>query len=714
MAIDRIFSFFLLMALLSCAAERPLIPPPLDLPAKVVKHDMLKTVDVAPEVGLTLSISETPKPPDRKKAQAGEAAQPQSVQAEAANISLLAEQMPLPSLIQMVYGAILKKNVNIDPAVNARTDLVTIRTGTLQTPTQVADMIRLLLKSYGVAVIDIGGLIRIVPDNANLGYLPEIRRGYALPETPLPMRPIFQLVELQAVRNADVSGWIKTMFGDKVKMQDDQTRNAILLNGQSSDVMAALEAIQVLDQPFMKGRQSVRISPVFWSAEDLTRKMVDILQAEGYNAGSTAPFTWSVTVLPIPAIGGLILFCGDKALLDHAVGWATELDKPNERGGGKGLFSYQAKYTDADALAKTLQQLLNGNVATPVAAGKIPVVASRVVVDQPSNTLIIQGGEDYSQIRSLLLTLDKPAKQALIEVTVAEVNLTEDYQLGVEWMLNQSKSGGNSMVAGTLGGLAIGSSGFNYSLLGNGGDIKVLLNALASSNRATVLSSPRIVARSGESATIQVGQEVPIITSQQVSPGTNTGGSTTTTSTTVPQSIQYRTTGVILNVKPVIHSDDQVALEISQEVSAAALTATGVSNSPTFSTRKVQTKLSLKNGATVLLGGLISGDKSDGDAGIPGLKDVPLLGQLFRNSLVKNRRTELIVLITPYIIGDDHDAEEITKAFKKQLGSWANQTALPAPLTRKPADGGALVAKSRIDLPTKGVEPASPKAEKPM
>jgi len=116
-----------------------------------------------------------------------------------------------------------------------------------------------------------------------------------------------------------------------------------------------------------------------------------------------------------------------------------------------------------------------------------------------------------------------------------------------------------------------------------------------------------------------------------------------------------------------------VDLDISQEVSAAQSTNTGVNTSPTFSTRKVQTKLSLKNGATVLLGGLIANNQSQGNAGIPLLKDIPLLGHLFRTDTEKSDRTELIVLITPYIIADDNDAEAVTTAFRSQLGEWAQQ-----------------------------------------
>ena len=301
-------------------------------------------------------------------------------------------------------------------------------------------------------------------------------------------------------------------------------------------------------------------------------------------------------------------------------------------------------------------------------------------VDLGSNSLIFTGqSEDFESIRSLLQTLDKPAREALIEVTVAEVTLSDNSQLGIEWLTNEAGlGGGRSYTGGTLGGLSIGTAGFNFRLFDKVGDLRLVLNALASSNRATILSSPRVVARNGETAIIQVGQEVPIISSQQVA----TTGTTpaTTTTTTVPQSIQYKNTGVILSVKPVIHSGDRVDLDVTQEVSTAQATTTGVSTSPTFSTRKVQTKLSLRNGATVLLGGLMSTNKSDGNAGIPLFKDIPLVGQLFRTDTGKNDRTELIVLITPYIIEDDIDARAVTEAFRKRLGAWAQE---PLPDTRR-------------------------------
>ncbi|MBP7493145.1 MAG: type II and III secretion system protein [Rhodoferax sp.] len=192
---------------------------------------------------------------------------------------------------------------------------------------------------------------------------------------------------------------------------------------------------------------------------------------------------------------------------------------------------------------------------------------------------------------------------------------------------------------------------------------------MANSNRARVLSSPRIMARNGEAATIQVGQEVPVITSQQTTAATGSTG--------ILQSVQYRNTGVILKVKPIIHAGDRIELEVSQEVSSAQSTTTGVASSPTISTRKVDTKLTLRDGATVLLGGLMSSNQTNGDSGIPFLKDVPAVGQLFRVNTDNTTRTELIVLITPYIISDDKDAQAITDAFRSRLGDWAQDAPLP-------------------------------------
>lgn len=663
-----------------CASEQGFIPPPLAIEKREAVAGTVQAQAAAVQPFAT-AVEQTPKPPLPSRSVAGKGAPSSSVLEEKADITLSFDQIPLPSFVQVVYGSILKWNFSVDPQVFGRTDLVTLRTGQAQTPTEVAETARMLLKSYGVAVTDMGGgFYRIVPDSALKGYAPEIRRGRALPEVPLPLRPIFQLVELEAVRSGDVSQHLRTMFGQRITVQEDATRNALMISGQSDDVTAALEAVHVLDQPLMKGRNSVRINPVLWPAEELARRLNEILTTEGYGVGTSANLNVPVILLPIQAVNAIIVFAHDQAVIDHVVKWAKDLDRPiASRGAGSNYFTYHVRYTDAQELSKTLQELLSGapvSTQAAIPAGAVvvgptptPRRSSRVVVNPATNSLIFQGNADeYTQLLGLMRELDKPAKAALIEVTVAEVSLDDKHQLGIEWAFGDAAAGGLS--GGTVGGLGIGSGGLTIKRLNSALDVRMVLNALATNNRAKILSSPRIVARNGETATIQVGDEVPIITSQQTTPTTaGTGG--------ILQTVQYRNTGVILRVRPTIHSGDRIDMDVAQEVSSASSTTTGVSSSPTISSKKVETKLSLKDGSTVMLGGLISIDESQNESGVPLLKDIPGIGQLFRTNSDTNRKRELIVLITPYVINDDYDAQSITEAFRKQLGPWAQSGVQP-------------------------------------
>lgn len=682
----RVLTLAVLVAILSSCA----VPPP-RLPEKLAVPASPPDAPVSAGIALTKSTTLSERMPSLPEVAAGKPPLPPVATPpldDKAEISLNFEQVPLTTFINVVYSELLKRPVNIDPALMSRRDLVTVRTPTQQTPTQIENTARLLLKSYGIAALDVGGLIRVIPDNASVGYLPEIRRGAALPETPQPLRPLFQLVELQAVRQTEVVSWLRSMFGDRVKMQEDAIRNAILLSGTSDNLHAAIEAIRVLDQPVMHGRASLKITPAFWSADELAKRLNEVLAAEGY-AMPPANFSplsggirYPVLLLPIAPINSLLVFANSDDVMAHVKEWAEKLDQPTNRPSGTGYFTYTAQNTTAENLADTLNALLRspgGPVATPApgaspASGAAKATApitptalersGRVVVDKANNALIFQTtNEDFAQLSGLLRTLDRPSKSALIEVAVAEVKLTEDSQFGVDWLIKEAGIGGG--IAGTLAG---GGAGLKFTRVDSAGDVRLLVNALASSNRATILSTPRIMARNGETATIQVGDEVPIITSQQ-----STLDSTTDATTGILQTVQYRNTGVILRVKPTIHSGDMVDLDVNQEVSTAQVTETGVNNSPTIATRKLDTKLSLRNGSTILLGGLISTDHSSGNAGIPLLKDIPGLGKLFGKDNSHEIRTELVVLITPYIVNDGKDAQAITEAFRAILTQWAQE-----------------------------------------
>ncbi|TMJ59578.1 MAG: type II and III secretion system protein [Alphaproteobacteria bacterium] len=229
--------------------------------------------------------------------------------------------------------------------------------------------------------------------------------------------------------------------------------------------------------------------------------------------------------------------------------------------------------------------------------------------------------------------------------------------------LQRVGTGPNVSPAG--GGIPIGATGFNYVLLNGVGDVRVILNAFAQNNHLSVLSTPRVLAKSGSEARIEVGTEVPVITSQG---STNTIQNAGTTG--ILQSIDYRKTGVLLTVRPVIHSGNRIELTVSQEVSAALPNSTPGISSPLIQNRNISTDLTLSDGQTVMIGGMISESRTADDTGVPYLKDVPGLGLLFRNQSLTRERTELLVFITPYVISNDIDSVAITEQFRGQMRAW--------------------------------------------
>lgn len=626
-----------------------------------------------------------PKPPEAPAAAAAPATTPPPPTAASGDKILLnLENERLPAFIQVVFGNILKRSFTVAPQVAARTDLITVRAAAPQSREQVEDLARKVLLSYGVVTADLGGgVLRFVPNDAQTGILPEIQRGRAMPETPLAMRPVFQLIELSAVRNTDVSTWLKSIFGTRLTtVVDDPSRNAILITGSPEDVRAAMQAIAVLDQPSLRGRASLRLNPSLMSVDELARRLSELLTAQGYSVSTSASQAAPVLLFPVSTLNALFVFAVDPRMLDYVGKWADELESRASGGSGPGYVSYQVKNTDAQGLAKVLQELLSSPAGIQQGQGGAAAAAAalggrRVVVNPTTNTLIVAGaGIDRAQILGLMRDLDRPARAVLIEVMVAEVRLTGGLTLGVEFAFTDTSSSG-TIVGGTLNNMGIGNAGLVVNFFNSAGALRARLNALATDNRARILSTPSIVARNGEQASVQVGDEVPIVTSNQTTGSSVSGGGVGQVTPSTLQTIQYRNTGVILRVRPTIFSDDRVDLDVVQEVSAARQTSTGVNISPTFSQRKVETKLTLREGSTVMLAGLISTQDSRAETGVPLLKDIPFLGQFFKNDQRTSERTELVVLITPYVISDDTDARAVTDAFRTRLEGWSGTSVPP-------------------------------------
>lgn len=688
---------FLLVVLAGCATQPRLqVPGSLDVPGgsstRTAEDVVLSGNDAVPD---GLRRVATPVPPVSGSRSSGvgvEQAVP-PLAGEAVSASL--EGLPLPSFINEVYGNLLGLNFQVDPSLARRNDLVTLRLPEPQSPRELYDVAGQVLRAYGIAVRWDGNVLQVLPaDNPNAVEPPLILSGRTLPDVPVSHRPVFQLVEMRSVRGSSVSRWLRTAFPQQedLKVEDDMQRNAVVLYGKPAVVRQAVAAIQVLDQPFMRGRQSTRLEPSFVSAEELARRLVEVLLAEGYAAATQLGEGVGTLVLPVNSANMVLVFTPDAALLNHVVAWARTIDQPNAGSQGDGLYYYPVRNTAAAGLYRTLQSMLGGGgrsaasaaggdptdpapAAAPTAGGGMSFSGGRVAVDEPRNAIIFQGSSsDWVRLSGLIEKMDRAARQVMVEVTIAEVTLDEGETFGTAWFAKTNSGRPNGRL--NFGQLpvngpgtgddeddngSLATSGLTY-LLDIAGENRLALNAFAEDQRVSILSTPRLLVMSGEEASIDVGTEVPTITLQTTSDQQTNGD------TALLQGIQYRKTGILLTIKPTVYSDDRVDLEVTQEVSEALPVGDGASiSSPSIFNRKVETSLSLRDGSSVLLGGLMSRRDTNGDSGVPFLKDVPVLGYLFKNQTRATNKTELVLIIRPYIVEGDEKAQAVSDAISGLL-----------------------------------------------
>jgi general secretion pathway protein D len=192
----------------------------------------------------------------------------------------------------------------------------------------------------------------------------------------------------------------------------------------------------------------------------------------------------------------------------------------------------------------------------------------------------------------------------------------------------------------------------------------VALNALSSVTDVKIISSPTLTVVDNKRAELRIGDQVPI--------SSRTSQSSSETNAPVISTIDYRDTGVILSILPRIGSNGRVILDIEQEVSTVAETTSSGIDSPTIRQRKIKTYVVVENGGTLALGGIIQERNNKNTSKVPGLGDVPLLGNLFRTKKNTSVRTELLILIRPHVIQDSADANAITEYWRKKLSGPNN------------------------------------------
>ena len=287
----------------------------------------------------------------------------------------------------------------------------------------------------------------------------------------------------------------------------------------------------------------------------------------------------------------------------------------------------------------------------------------KVVADPAQNALLILASqEDYKRVARVIANLDIVPNQVLIEATIAEVTLNDDLKFGVRWFLQNQRGNQSATFTNAIDG-AIGAAFPGFSYVFRAAQANVTINALAEVGRVNVLASPSLMVVDKKTATLQIGDQVPITTQSAVS--------VLTPGAPVVNSVAYKDTGVILNITPRINESGRVLLDIEQEVSTVQRTTTSGIDSPTFGRRRVRTTVVVNDGEGITLGGLIQDRTSRVATQVPVLGDIPLFGNAFKDKQDLVEKTELVIMLTPRVVRDLNEAKAVTDEYRRKVEAFA-------------------------------------------
>lgn len=568
----------------------------------------------------------------------------------------------------------LKLNYVLDPRVQGVVDIHTF--GQMRRNDLMA-VLETVLEINGAAIVKTGSVYRIVPSQSTRQLPLDVRREPGPSDSPPGENRVLQIVPTNFVPAADMAEVLTPYLSEGGDINHHQAGNFLVIADAPDNVAKLLELVRVFDSDVFGGRR-VRVYALENSrATNLT------LELEGIFAGVAQSEESAVRFIPIARLNSILAIGPSQGLLAEVEGWIARLDQP---GLNREIRNFYVKIQNGDAvaIAKLLLQIYGmGNRimdgADPLQGGDEAVAPEeeqeeliqgeiKIVADDQNNALIVQcSAQDFEVIEETIRELDRVPRQVLINVKIYEVVLDEELSMGVSAFL-QARS--NPVVTspsattasyGTGGAVSTGLNLATRALMGDTRELVSFLNAQETRNRSRVLSAPSVIASDNVAANIQVGSQIPILTSQGVVPGGTGGGSL------FSNTISNRSTGVILNVIPRINAGGWVTLTVQQEVSSPGAPPTTGIQSPSINIRSVDTQVTIKNGQTIAIGGIISETNGISRNRVPLLGRIPGLGLLFGNTSKKKSRTELIALITPHVIEDIEQAGDLTEELKSTL-----------------------------------------------
>ena len=564
-------------------------------------------------------------------------------------VKLQLEEVTLEDFINSVFGKILKVNYILDDSVKRVRKKITIN---LQEEIPLKKFLYLVLKllsNYGVQpVLDKQeNLIKFVFSKERRFISVPIYVG-ALPKNVNDDEYVMYIYPVKYVDITNYHNFItKYIIGNYATIDYFDNNSFMLVYGKAIVIKRLNAFLRFIDKPVYKKKNIAIVELDYINSDEFIEKVKPLLINQGVKV-SNSPIESGLFIYPVR--DKIVLISPKKEWIDLVLKWKKFLDNPDVLA-SSGFFVYKPRNRNASELAELLTKMKS----------KLDNKGGQnltVILDKTRNQLVINASPKLLRnILKLLKQLDTLPKQVLVETTIAEITLKDQLQYGLEWYL---KNGGYLKgEGGTLGALGLGAAGFTYSLVTKTQKFQMILNAFAKKNLINILSSPHLVVLNGKSADINVGTEVPVISSEVSAPDV-TGGS----KPSILRNVQYRSTGVHLSIQPSIISDDTVELKVSQSVSDAQSNNLSKIDSPIILNRSISTDIVVRSGESVVLGGLISTNLSHTTNKVPGISEIPIVGNLFKTESKGSTKTELVVIITPYVLSS---AEEYVNMSSKIL-----------------------------------------------
>ena len=564
----------------------------------------------------------------------------------------------------------------IDPSIKAK---VTFHLSGSYTRNQFINIINNILQLSNLAIVrGPGRLYKIVRRNLSPaeGNQPA-SRGSVRGST----GDVTRLIKLRYLSANTALASIRPFLTHGATLVPSAVTNDLIIADTPENITKAASILSLLDVPYF---QDIiwRIFPVREAdAQELANDLNKIVRSNGlYNRPGINQV--NVEILPIKTLNALLVVSRWPKMIKTIEDWLQALDHVQDK--GSNVFVYFVENGVATDLADILKQLFGGKVSEnknrttivePVKGKKSTVknikvtgeLAGKVdiIPDEINNAIVFKAmPRDYRIIQNVLKQLDIVPRQVLINVMVAEITLSAKTEYGIEWFLKGNGGNGYSIQGSLDNNIGrsydnpLGSAtGFTLGVYDGVDFLRGLISALGTDSGVNILSSPNILAVDNKEATIEVGEEIPTVTGQVTD---------ATSGSTVTNTIQYRKTGILLTVTPHINSSGLVKIELSQEVSDKGEYDNAL-HTYSILTRRAETSLVVNDGQTIVLGGIMKSSQTAGNSGIPFLKDIPGLGLLFGGTSKENRKTELVLLLTPHVINNREDIDLITREFSQKV-----------------------------------------------